>query len=149
MLKKRNLRHQQKKLQKEIEKRVKKEVDKQVNKAKEDTSVTVTKAEMYLSLVRPFISVDKTIGSQMEVFNDILRQIKILLSPITPPNYEIESAAAMFMSESGLRVPKGAVRHRNPELSAAETKKTTATSKKKGSGNPPRAVRHSRPARSI
>ena len=128
-------------------------LDRKVNQAKEDPSVTVTKAEMYLSLVRPFISVDRSMGTPMEVFNDILRQIKILLSPITPPNYEIESAAAMFMTESGLRVPKGAIRHRNPEF--AEKKKnesatgTQKTSRRRKSGNPPRSVRHSRPARSV
>ena len=128
-------------------------LDRKVNQAKEDPSVTVTKAEMYLSLVRPFISVDRSMGTPMEVFNDILRQIKILLSPITPPNYEIESAAAMFMTESGLRVPKGAIRHRNPE--SAEKKKnesatgTQKTSRRRKSGNPPRSVRHSRPARSV
>ena len=128
-------------------------LDQKVRKAKEDTSVSVTKAEMYLSLVRPFISVDKSLGSPMEVFNDILRQIKILLSPITPPNYEIESAAAMFMTESGLRVPKGAIRHHNPE--SADRKKTDnatgtqKTSRRRKGGNPPRSVRHSRPARSV
>ena len=128
-------------------------LDRKVNQAKEYPSVTVTKAEMYLSLVRPFISVDRSMGTPMEVFNDILRQIKILLSPITPPNYEIESAAAMFMTESGLRVPKGAIRHRNPE--SAEKKKnesatgTQKTSRRRKSGNPPRSVRHSRPARSV
>ena len=128
-------------------------LDLKVNKAKEDPSVAVTKAEMYLSLVRPFISVDKSLGTPMEVFNDILRQIKILLSPITPPNYEIESAAAMFMTESGLRVPKGAIRHRNPE--SADRRKTDSatgtqkTSRRRKGGNPPRSVRHSRPARSV
>ena len=98
-----------------------KSLDQKVNEAKEDPKKNVTKAEMYLSLVRPFISVDKSIVSPMEVFNDILRQIKILLSPITPPNYEIESAAAIYMRENGMHVPKGAVRHRNPDAPVQRT----------------------------
>ena len=120
-------------------------LDRKVNMAKEDPSLTVTKAEMYLSLVRPFISADSSISNPMEVFSDILRQIKILLSPITPPNYEIESAAALFMTQAGLRVPKGAVRHRNPVQPDSAQK----TSRRRKSGNPQRSVRHSRPAKSV
>ncbi|MBQ9810355.1 MAG: polynucleotide adenylyltransferase PcnB [Spirochaetales bacterium] len=102
-------------------------LDQKVNQAKEDPKKSVTKAEMYLSLVRPFISVDKSIESPMEIFNDILRQIKILLSPITPPNYEIESAAALYMRENGLKVPKGAIRHRNPDAPVQRTERKGAS----------------------
>ncbi|MFC2821469.1 MAG: polynucleotide adenylyltransferase PcnB [Sphaerochaeta sp.] len=86
----------------------------------------VSKARMYMALVLPFLSVDKGIANQTELFNDLLRQVKVLLSPITPPNFELESATALCMSENGLRVPRGAVRHRNPNRQAGPGKKTLA-----------------------
>ncbi len=122
-------------------------LDLKVNESKGKGGKGVTKAEMYLSLVRPFLRVDKSLETPMEIFNDILRQIKILLSPITPPNYEIESAASMFMTQSGMKVPKGAVRHRNPEGPQSGTRKADAPAHRRR-GNPHRTVRRSRPEQS-
>ena len=70
---------------------------------------------MYLALVKCFITRNEDLFTGMEIFSDTLRQIKVLLSPITPPNYEIESAASLYMQSEGLKVPKNAIRHRNPE----------------------------------
>ena len=123
-------------------------LDVRVREGKAKGGKPVTKAGMYLSLVRPFLRIDKSLPAPMDIFNDILRQIKILLSPITPPNYEIESAAALFMAESGMKVPKGAIRHRNPESPATGTRKADANMPRRKS-NPPRTVRRSRPERSV
>ena len=90
-------------------------LDCQIEKAKEGNARQVTKAQMYLALVKCFITRNEDLVTGMEIFSDTLRQIKVLLSPITPPNYEIESAAALYMQSEGLKVPKGAIRHRNPE----------------------------------
>ena len=122
-------------------------LDRKVNENKGKGGKQVTKAEMYLSLVRPFLRIDRTQPTPMDTFNDVLRQIKILLSPITPPNYDIESAAALFMTESGMKVPKGAVRHRVPAPYAAGPRKADASASRR-KGNPPRTVRRSRPERS-
>lgn len=92
-----------------------KDLDNQIEAAKEGNAKQVTKAQMYLALVKSFITRNEELVSGMEIFSDTLRQIKVLLSPITPPNYEIESAAALYMTSEGLRVPKGAIKHRNPE----------------------------------
>ena len=92
-----------------------KTLDKQIELAKEGNAKQVTKAQMYLALVKCFITRNEDLVTGMEIFSDTLRQIKVLLSPITPPNYEIESAAALYMQSEGLKVPKGAIRHRNPE----------------------------------
>ena len=92
-----------------------KTLDQQIEKAKEGNARQVTKAQMYLALVKCFITTNEDLVSGMEIFSDTLRQIKVLLSPITPPNYEIESAAALYMQSEGLKVPKNAIRHRNPE----------------------------------
>ena len=93
-----------------------KTLDQQIEKAKEGNARQVTKAQMYLALVKCFITTNEDLVSGMEIFSDTLRQIKVLLSPITPPNYEIESAAALYMQSEGLKVPKNAIRHRNPEV---------------------------------
>ena len=92
-----------------------KTLDQQIEKAKEGNAKQVTKAQMYLALVKCFITTNEDLVTGMEIFSDTLRQIKVLLSPITPPNYEIESAAALYMQSEGLKVPKNAIRHRNPE----------------------------------
>ena len=93
-----------------------KTLDGQIEEARDGNGKQVGKAQMYLALVRPFITRNGELTSGMEIFTDTLRQIKVLLSPITPPNYEIESAAALYMTDEGLKVPKGAIRHRNPEV---------------------------------
>lgn len=92
-----------------------KTLDKQIQESRQNGAKPVEKARMYLALVQCFITRNADLVNGMEIFNDILRQIKVLLSPITPPNYELESAAALYMSAEGLKVPKGAIRHRNPE----------------------------------
>ena len=92
-----------------------KTLDQQIEKAKEGNARQVTKAQMYLALVKCFITRNEDLFTGMEIFSDTLRQIKVLLSPITPPNYEIESAASLYMQSEGLKVPKNAIRHRNPE----------------------------------
>ncbi len=93
-----------------------KKLDDLVNEAKDSPVITVTKAQMYLALIQPFMTMNPDIVEPFAVFDDIFRQIKVLLSPITPPNYDLESAAALYMKSIGLRVPKGAIKHRNPEL---------------------------------
>ena len=90
-------------------------LDQEVESSHAEGARQVTKAQMYLALVKCFITRNDELVSGMEIFSDTLRQIKVLISPITPPNYEIESAAALYMKGEGLKVPKGAIRHRNPE----------------------------------
>lgn len=92
-----------------------KALDREVEDSHGKGARQVTKAQMYLALVKCFITRNEELSAGMEIFSDTLRQIKVLLSPITPPNYEIESAAALYMTGEGLKVPKGAIRHRNPD----------------------------------
>ena len=89
-------------------------LDAKINSQKDAKELSVSRAEMYLGLVKPFININDELETAQEVFQDVLRQIKVLVFPITPPNYELESAAALFMKENNLSVPKGAVKHRNP-----------------------------------
>lgn len=97
-----------------------KKLDELVNQARESSVLTVTKAQMYLALIQPFISVNPEITEPFAIFDDIFRQIKVLLSPITPPNYDLESATALYMKSIGMRVPKGAIKHRNPEYAQVQ-----------------------------
>jgi len=64
------------------------------------------KAIMYLALVYPFIADSKELTTTKEIFNDTLRQIKVLISPMTPPRYELESTSVMYLRMRGVNVPK-------------------------------------------
>lgn len=43
-------------------------------------------------------------------FKETFRQIKVLISPMTPSNYDVELAAVRILSERGFRTPRNAVR---------------------------------------
>lgn len=92
------------------------ELDLEVQAAKSNPQEKrVTKAKMYLALVKPLISKNEEVNSPQEYFQDTFRQIKVLLSPITPPNYEIESACALYLKQIGVKIPKNAMKHKPPE----------------------------------
>ena len=120
-----------------------KALDKQIQQSRQSGAKSVEKARMYLALVQCFITRNSELVNPMEIFNDILRQIKVLLSPITPPNYELESAAALYMASEGLKVPKGALRHRNPETPPPR-KRTNPRSKADTPENAPKKRRRTR-----
>jgi len=65
------------------------------------------KAIMYLALVEPFIVDNTSLTDLKEIFFDIYRQVKVLLNPITPPRYELESTCVMYMRMRGYNIPKG------------------------------------------
>ena len=67
---------------------------------------TFPKAMMYLALVHPFIADNAEITDPKELFKDTLRQIRVLLSPITPPKFELESTAVMHLRLNGKYLPK-------------------------------------------
>lgn len=85
-------------------------LDDKINEITSDSKrKSFPKAMMYLALVHPFIADNKEITDPKEIFKDTLRQVRVLLSPITPPKYELESTAVMHMRLNGSSVPKGAV----------------------------------------
>ncbi len=97
-----------------------KELDSKVNASRDGKAESVSRSQMYLALVQPFISKNDEWTTATSTFNDILRQIKVLISPITPPNFELEMAAAQYMQSLGLRVPKGCIRHRPIQVNAVK-----------------------------
>ncbi len=79
----------------------------------------VTKGEMLQALTRPMIVFDAVRdAAPEEVFRDIFRQIKVLVSPMTPPNHDVEQAVAIMMKESGLSVPRSCLRTAKPGTKA-------------------------------
>jgi len=104
---------------------------------------------MYLALVQPFITKNPEIVEPNAMFDDIFRQIKVLLSPITPPNYDLESAAALYMTAIGVRVPRGAIKHRNPDSpmsskGSARGRKPSSKAAEQGSDAPAKKKRRRR-----
>ena len=107
-----------------------------------NSSGNVDKASMYLALARPFLAVNTELTDPLLVFNDFLRQIKVIISPITPSNYDLEKAASEYMKEQGMKVPKGAVRHRNPELPVQRPQRPRHSGKPGENPSPRKHRRH-------
>ena len=62
----------------------------------------VDRDEMLYYLIKPAIVSDGLDDMNADdLFKDIYRQAKVLLSPITPPNYEIEKAVSRIMGDMG------------------------------------------------
>ena len=116
-----------------------KTLDAKIDAGRSGSSEQVSRAQMYLALVQPFISRNDEWTSPGATFNDILRQIKVLISPITPPNFELEKAAALYMESLGMKVPRSCIRHKDPQ--AQETK----DAQKGKSSNRSRRTRSRRP----
>ena len=81
------------------------ELDKKVLNGKLNKK-PVDESDMFLALTSPFIVVPAEKMSPYEVYRDIFRQIKVMLSPNTPPNYELEEAALKFMKQNKIALPK-------------------------------------------
>lgn len=112
-----------------------KALDEKVNAAKDGKGEAVSRSQMYLALVSPFISRNEEWDTATSTFADVLRQIKVMISPITPPNYELEMATSMYLESNGMKVPRSCIRHRQPQTAApaqrrkAPAKDKTATQK--------------------
>lgn len=59
----------------------------------------VEQSELYYYLTKSFILLDPELKTPNELYKDIFRQIKILISPNTPPNFEIENAAKKYIKQ--------------------------------------------------
>jgi poly(A) polymerase len=81
----------------------------------------VTRARMLAGLVDPFITIPAEYENSTLLFRSIFKQIKEVIAPITPPNYEVERAVEYFFKQEGLKVPKNAVRK---PLTAQQRKKS-------------------------
>ena len=82
-----------------------KKLDAEVQKDKAEGKSTV-KGLLYLAISGPAITENENAHTPSEIYHDIIRQIKIILSPNTPANTDIEKAAILYMRQHGLKYPK-------------------------------------------
>ncbi len=65
----------------------------------------IEKSVLFSRFLKPLIVLDHPQDlSSEERQKEVFRQIKVLLSPMTPPNYEIERAAELILEEMGYKV---------------------------------------------
>ncbi len=110
-----------------------KTLDKKINEPMTEAKrLSFPKAIMYLALVHPFIADNPELKETKDIFYDTLRQVKVLVSPITPPRFELESTSIMHMRMNGTYVPKGALSSaKKAKISRPNAKKTDIPKKKK------------------
>ena len=106
-------------------------LDKKINEPMSEAKrMSFPKAIMYLALVHPFIADNPELKETKDIFHDTLRQVKVLLSPITPPRFELESTSIMHMRMNGTNVPKGALSAKKAKIVRANAKNSANTSVK-------------------
>lgn len=91
-------------------------LDEQIRALKENDEAVDEgmKGQMLMALVKPIMSVSPNELTVEESFKEVFGQIKTLISPLTPPNYDVEHAAVSILEESGTTVPKNCLRARRP-----------------------------------
>ncbi len=84
-------------------------------RSKKEEGVKLAKSDLLYYLVKPLI-VYKDIDGLLydEVKKDIYRQAKIIISPITPPNYELEKAVIRILMDLGIEPKKKAPPKQRP-----------------------------------
>lgn len=104
------------------------ELDKKVreNKAK---GIELSRSEHIYYLIAPLILLEDVYESNEARFKEVYRQAKILISPMTPPNYDIENACSLVLESYGFK-QRRAVKKTSPPQKA-KTKKPAPPRKKK------------------
>lgn len=83
-----------------------KNVDNYVNKYKNSKEIkNFDKGILFYYLTEKFIILNNDIKKPNEIFKDVFRQIKILISPNTPPNAELERACCKYLESKGIKLP--------------------------------------------
>lgn len=90
------------------------ELDEKVMLAKRGKGDEVDLADMIKALVDPLVIFADDHLSPDERFKETFRQIKVLISPMTPSNYDIELASERLLTERGFKTPRNCVRMRRP-----------------------------------
>jgi poly(A) polymerase len=88
------------------EKKSLRELDRLVNLAKQRKGEEIGLSDQIRYLVEPLIVFQEEGQSEEDRFHETYRQIKVLLNPMTPPNYEIEKASAKLLSDHGFKIPR-------------------------------------------
>ncbi|NQT57967.1 MAG: polynucleotide adenylyltransferase PcnB [Bacteroidetes bacterium] len=106
-------------------------IDSSVRKHSEKEIFGVQKSRMLAALIDPFLSFPDEYENSHELFKDIFKQIKQLISPLTPANYEVEKTAALLFKRENIKVPKNAVRKPNTSIPAANRKSRNSSARKR------------------
>jgi poly(A) polymerase len=72
------------------------------------------KGEMFASLVRPIVNQAPTGMPPEDAFKEMYSQVKTLISPMTPPNYDVEKATVLLLADADISVPKNCLKARRP-----------------------------------
>jgi len=87
---------------------------------KDATREGVSKGEMLRALTAPLVLFDTSEeATAIEVFKETFRQVKLLINPMTPANYDVEVACEALMRDRGLVPPKSCVRIPRPNYGMA------------------------------
>ena len=88
-----------------------------------ETETEVRRAEMFKALTEAIIVNTPGEFTPEERFKDIFQQMKVFISPITPPNLDLERAVYLYMKENGIKVPKNKQPNKMQKIKVAEKKK--------------------------
>ncbi len=90
------------------------ELDEKIQKAKQGKGSDVDTADMIKALVDPLVMFADEHLSAEQRFKETFRQIKVMISPMTPSNYDVELASERLLNERGFKTPRNCVRVRRP-----------------------------------
>ena len=71
-------------------------------------------ADMIKALVDPLVVFADDQLTIDQRFKETFRQIKVLISPMTPSNYDVELASERLLTERGFKTPRNCVRNQRP-----------------------------------
>lgn len=113
------------------------ELDIKVSRLKNTDESETDFSFIYYFLTKPFIVVDGSAMTPHERFKDIFRQMKVLISPNTPPNAELEKSCIIYMKENDLRIPSEKKNNsksvsKNSNAKKAYYRRKTSTKSSKG-----------------
>ena len=90
-------------------------LDRTIQNQKSNGEETIEFADQLKALVDPLVVFSDSSMTPSERFKETFRQIKVLISPMTPSNYDVELTALRILTERGFRAPRNAVR-RPPQV---------------------------------
>lgn len=97
-------------------------LDEKVTAFKKDKGPEVQKSDMLQYLVKEIILFTDDDMTARQRFKETFRQVKILISPMTPSNYEVEVCCAHLLGSRGFNVPRGCIRHAKPIRKMGDTR---------------------------
>ncbi len=99
-------------------------LDEKVKNAVERGLEKPGKAEMFYYMIRSAIIIDSSLSPEWdECMKDAFRQAKVMLSPITPANFELERAVTLLLSEKGIRCNKPKKKKKAQKNASFDTEK--------------------------